>query len=361
LNLLAVSAFALLLYNPYYLTDVGFQLSYLAVGGLIVFQPVLYKSLTFDNKWIDKLWSLCSVSIAAQLITFPLSVYYFHQFPVYFLLSNLFILLPVIAIMYIGLSFLLFSWIPVVSDALAYLLEKSIIIMNKGLSFIEHLPYASINKLWISRTDYLLMYGVIILLFYFLFNQNKWLLKLSFALLLIVSISIAWKKIDSNTNSSITFLNLKKQRAIVFKNGNGAVVLSDLKPDDKNYRYSIQPGLDSAGVENVKVFSFADSINLQYLRKNGNLIRFQNKNLVVLDSSSQNLKLPHQLKADYVYITHTPPISVKKINQNFKSGLLVISADNSDRYIDSLKKQLLNSGKKYYVLKRNKALNLVSD
>jgi competence protein ComEC len=134
-----------------------------------------------------------------------------------------------------------------------------------------------------------------------------------------------------------------------------------LKPDDKNYRYSIQPGLDSTGVENVKVFRFADTINLQYLRKSGNLIQFQNKSIVVLDSSLENLKLPHQLKADYAYITHTPPISVKKINQNFNSALLVISADNSDRYIDSLRKQLLSNGQKYYVIKRNKALNLVSD
>jgi competence protein ComEC len=361
LNLLAVSAFALLLHNPYYLTDVGFQLSYLAVGGLIVFQPVLYKSLQFENKWIDKVWSLCSVSIAAQIITFPLSVYYFHQFPVYFLLSNLFILLPVIAIMYIGLAFLLFSWIPTLSNALAYLLEKSIVIMNKGLSFIEHLPFASISKLWIGTEDYLLMYGVIIFLFYFLFNCNKWLLNLSLALLLIVSVSITWKKIDSNTNNSITFLNLKKQRAIVFKNGGDAVVLSDLKPTDKNYRYSIQPGLDSAKVENIKVFSFQDNINLPYLKKNRNLVQFKNKTLLLLDSSTIYSSSKPQLKADYAYITHTPPISIKEIKENFNAQLLVISADNSDRYIDTLKKQLFNSDKKYYVLKRNKALNLVSD
>jgi len=361
LNLLAVSAFALLLYNPYYLTDVGFQLSYLAVGGLIVFQPVLYKSLQFENKWIDKLWSLCSVSIAAQVITFPLSAYYFHQFPVYFLLSNLFILLPVIAIMYLGLAFLLFSWIPVVSGALAYLLDMSIVLMNKGLSFIEHLPYASINKLWISKMDYLLMYGVVVLLFYFLFDGNKWLLKLSLVLLLVVTVSLAWKKIESKTNSSITFLNLKKQRAIIFKNGNEAVVLSDLKPDDKNYRYSIQPGLDSAKVEIVKVYSFANNIDLPYLKKSGNIIQFQSKKLLLLDTASQKLLLTPQFKADYVYITRTPPISDKTITENLNVGLIVVSADNSDRYIDSLKKRLLNNSKIYYVLKRNKALNLVSD
>lgn len=361
LNLLAVSAFALLLYNPYYLTDVGFQLSYLAVGGLIVFQPVIYKSLQFENKWIDKLWSLCSVSIAAQTITFPLSVYYFHQFPVYFLLSNLFILLPVIAIMYIGLAFLLFSWIPIVSDALAFLLEKSIVVMNRGLSIIEDLPYASINKLWIGKTEYLMMYGVIILAFYFLFNRNKRLLNLSLILLLFVSASMAWKKIDSKAKSSITFLNLKKKRAIVFKNGSDAVVLSDLKPIDKNYRYSIQPGLDSAKVDIVKVYGFADNIDLPYLRKTGNLIRFKNAILIILESSENLQVVPRQLNVDYVYVTHKPPISGAKINQNFNSALLVISADNSDKYIGTIEKQLLRTGKKYYVLKRNHALNFVSD
>ena len=88
LNILAISAFFLLLYDPLFITDVGFQLSYLTVLGLIVLQPIVYKWVHLENKWADKLWALCSVSIAAQVITFPLSIYYFHQFPVYFLISN---------------------------------------------------------------------------------------------------------------------------------------------------------------------------------------------------------------------------------------------------------------------------------
>ncbi|MFD0749409.1 ComEC/Rec2 family competence protein [Mucilaginibacter calamicampi] len=361
LNLLAVSAFALLLYNPYYLTDVGFQLSYLAVGGLIVLQPVLYKCVQIENKWLDKFWKLCSVSIAAQGITFPLSMYYFHQFPVYFLLSNLFILLPVLTIMYIGLAFLLLSWLLVVCTALAYLLEKSIILMNKGLILIEKLPYASINNLWISKIDCLLIYGIVILMFYFLFNRNKLLLNLGLALTLILFVSVGWKKVDSEKSNAITFLNLKKQRVIVFKMGENAIVLSDLKPSDKNYRYSVQQGLDSTKIENIKVFSFTEDINLPYLRKRGNLIRFQNKSIVLLDSSFQKLNLTPPLKPDYVYLTHNPTVSINEVNDIFNYELLVIGADNSDRYIDSGKKHLTNSGKKYYVLKRNKALNLTSD
>ncbi|PJJ84942.1 ComEC/Rec2 family competence protein [Mucilaginibacter auburnensis] len=356
LNLLAASAFALLLYNPYYITDVGFQLSYLAIGGLTIFQPVLYKSFEFRNKWMDKLWSLCSFSIAAQLITFPLSAYYFHQFPVYFLLSNLFILLPVIVIMYVGFAFLVLSNIPYAGDALGFLLEKSIIIMNKGLALLEHLPFASLNKLWISKNDYLLLYGIIILFFYFLFNKNKRLLNWSLALIVVLAISLGWKKVDSSSTSGITFLNLKKNRGIVFKNGSNAVVLSDLKPDEKNYKYAIQPGLDSTKVVNVKTYSFAADFSLPLIRKKGNVIQFLDKNLLLLDSST--LITDNKVNIDYAYVSQNADI---KVVENYSSKLLIINADNSNRYTDTIVRYLLKNNRKFYSLKRNKALNLPSN
>lgn len=83
-NSIAVSLFFLLLFNPYLLVDVGFQLSYLAVLGIIYFQPKIYRWIKLDNWLLNQLWLMSSVSIAAQLVTFPLSVYYFHQFPNYF-------------------------------------------------------------------------------------------------------------------------------------------------------------------------------------------------------------------------------------------------------------------------------------
>ena len=196
------------------------------------------------------------------------------------------------------------------------------------------------------------------LIFYYLFTRNKRLLNVALVLTLVVLTSTAWKRIHSTTTDTITFLNLKKQRAIIFKKGTDAVVLSDLKPADKDYRYSVQPGLDSVRIENVKVYSFAEDINLPYLKKHGNFIRFQNKTVLLLDSAALNAN-PATVKIHYVYITHTPPISPKIFNQNFKAQLLVIGADNSDRYIATLKQHLQN--RKYYVLKRNKALNLVAD
>jgi competence protein ComEC len=130
------------LYDPFLLTDVGFQLSYLAVGGLVVLQPMVYKWFSFKNNVADKLWMACSVSIAAQVITFPLSAYYFHQFPVYFLMSNLLIIIPVSIIMYSGLLLLLLAWVPGhIKSTRLYVLEHTILLMNKALAIIEHSPY----------------------------------------------------------------------------------------------------------------------------------------------------------------------------------------------------------------------------
>jgi competence protein ComEC len=254
LNILAVSAFFLLLYNPLFITDVGFQLSYLAVSGLIIFQPVLYKLFRFKNKWADKLWLLCSVSLAAQVITFPLSAFYFHQFPVYFLVSNLFIIIPSTVIMYSGIAYLIFGSIPFLGRILGFILEKSILFMDKVLAIIEHAPWSGISKIWITPIEYLLLYVIIIGAFYFLYNRKTWLLQLSLTALLLLTISISIKRWRSARASTITVLNLRKHTGIVMRKGSNTAVITDLSDTDKVFKYSVQPFLDSCQASNIKIY-----------------------------------------------------------------------------------------------------------
>src|ERR1700761_4052590 len=206
LNVLAISAFALLLYNPLFIADVGFQLSYLAVCGLVIFQPIVYKWFAFKNNWADKLWALCSVSIAAQVITFPLSAFYFHQFPVYFLFSNLFIIIPTAVIMYAGIIYLALPQIPYISKFAALVLEKSILLMNKGLTIIENLPWASYGKIWLTIPEYLLLYIIIISVFYFMYDKKTWLLQLALGCGLLLCISFSYKTIVATDENNIVWL-----------------------------------------------------------------------------------------------------------------------------------------------------------
>jgi len=361
LNILAISAFFLLLYDPLFITDVGFQLSYLAVVGLIVFQPIVYKWLTFKNKWADKLWALCSVSIAAQVITFPLSAFYFHQFPVYFLISNLFIIIPAEVIMCVGIAYLLIPQIPVLSTVLGYVLEKSIVIMNKVLAVIEHTPFASIGKIWLNTVEYLLAYVIIICLFYFLFDRKKWLLKVSLAGMLLLCISLSSKKVNAVQSDQITFLNLKKHRGLVFKNGDQAIVLSDMKADDKNYQYSVQPCLDSLKIEKASLLDIGHDTRTAWFAKRANLIQFKYKLILVFDDQLPNKLLPQKLKVDYVYVTGNPHTALNVINKSYDYHTLVIDASNTDRIINSLEQQAKIAHVNYQILKRNNSFTVLSN
>lgn len=361
LNILAVSAFFLLLYNPFFIADVGFQLSYLAVGGLVIFQPIVYKWVKFKNKWADKLWALCSVSIAAQVVTFPLSAYYFHQFPVYFLISNLFIVIPTAVIMYTGIAYLLVPQLPFVSAALGYVLEKSIVIMNSVLGILEHSPFASISKIWLTTTEYLLLYVIIICLFYFLFDKKKWLLKISITAIVLLAISISTKKINTLNTDTITFLNLKKHKGLIFKAGDKAVVLSDINDSDKIYQYSIQPYLDSCKVADTTVRGFSQNANTAFLKKAGNLIFFQNKKILLFNKELQNSKLSQKLKVDYLYICDNPKATLTDINKNFTYTTLIIDGSNTDRFITALQNQAKIMRINYKIIKRNNSFIVSSN
>ncbi|HJP64239.1 MAG TPA: ComEC/Rec2 family competence protein, partial [Mucilaginibacter sp.] len=260
LNILAISAFALLLYDPLFITDVGFQLSYLAVAGLIVFQPIVYKWLSFKNKWVERLWALCSVSIAAQVITFPLSAYYFHQFPVYFLISNLFIIIPSMIIMYAGIAYFLLGWIPVLGEIFGDILERSILIMDRVLAFVERTPWSGISKIWFTTTEYLLLYGIILSAFYYLYSRKPRLLQLGLAFTLVFAISISFKRWNNLTSSGTTVLNIKRHSCTIIRRGAQAAVITDLSDTDKAFRYSVQPFLDSCQISDMHLYRRNNSL-----------------------------------------------------------------------------------------------------
>lgn len=361
LNILAVSAFFLLLYNPLFIVDVGFQLSYLSVAGMVILQPLIHEWFKFNNKWSDKLWAACSVSIAAQVITFPLSAFYFHQFPVYFLISNLFIIIPAEVILFVGVTYLALPPLPVFSHVLGWILEKVILIMNKTLILIENAPFASIGKIWFTTVEYILAYVIITLLAYFIFNPKVRLLQISLGLLLVLCINTSFKTFKLMTSDSICFLNLRKHSGIVFKHGDKAIIITDLPHTDKNYQYSIQPYLDSVKAVDTTVYTFPKNIKSSFLAKRNNIIQFGNTRILIYTKQLQYLTLSHKLKVDYVYITDNPHVSVTDLTNNYQFNTLIINSNNNDKLIGAWKTQASDSHINYYCLKRNKSFMAVSN
>lgn len=361
LNILAVSAFFLLLYDPLFIVDVGFQLSYLAVFGLVVLQPIVYKWFDFSNTWGDKLWGLCSISIAAQVITFPLSAFYFHQFPVYFLVSNLFIVIPVAIIMYTGFAYMILGAVPFLGGVLGFVLEKSILIMDKGLALIEHAPFATVNRIWITPLEYIALYIIIISLFYYLYDRKIWLLKLTLISLLVLSVSISLKRWKNAATNEITFLALRKHTGIVFKKGSNALILTDLSDTDKIYRYSIQPYLDSCQVSGRKIMNPDSDIIVPFLRKRDNYVQFGNRRLMIYGKQFQYSQHAPILKIDYLYLKGNPSADVTLLNKIFDYKILIVDGSNSNQLTSRLENEAKLINKNYATPGRNKSVTLVSN
>jgi len=144
------TAFLLLLYEPQWLFDIGFQLSYLAVGGIVLVEPLIAKAIAPSWRVVAYFWQLTSVGLAAQLATGPLSVYYFHQFPLGFLLSG-WVAVPLGAVVQaLGMAVGLLGEIPFLSDGLGILLRLSIAAMYGALEWIAGLPGQCVEGLWLS-------------------------------------------------------------------------------------------------------------------------------------------------------------------------------------------------------------------
>lgn len=124
INSIAASAFVILAIEPEDLFNIGFQLSYAAVIGIVVLQRPIYNVFYIKNKILDKIWELTSVTLAAQFATAPFTIFYFNQFPLYFWLSNLF-MTPLSTVVIIGgMIMLLVSFIPYLNLATAWCVKK---------------------------------------------------------------------------------------------------------------------------------------------------------------------------------------------------------------------------------------------
>ena len=142
-NILAFSALLIIVSNPDAIFDIGFQLSYLAVAGIVGLQPLIVRWWLPQNSILEYFWQLGAVSLAAQLVTFPLSILYFHQFPTYFLVANLLVVPLAFLIMSVGVPFLFLAWIPYVVEVLGWVLDwliypKSSHYIDSGLTWREN-------------------------------------------------------------------------------------------------------------------------------------------------------------------------------------------------------------------------------
>ncbi|HET6989919.1 MAG TPA: ComEC/Rec2 family competence protein, partial [Bacteroidia bacterium] len=266
LNSLAASAFILLISDPMLLFDIGFQLSYLAVGGIVILQPELLAvwepdTNTFSGKIMGHVWTLVSVTLVAQVFTFPLGLYYFHQFPAYFLISNLVVIPLSTIVMYAGLALLIVSPFAIIARPIAILFSFLVQLLNGCVTAIEHFPHSVIHSAKWEKSEMTLMYcGIIFFLIFILKNQKRFLqLGLSSFLLLLIFVGCDSRKILEKKEMIIFSLN--HSTGILVVNGSDHVLFADtsLLKRKGDIDFHIEPFLKANGMEEEKIVSLNDS------------------------------------------------------------------------------------------------------
>lgn len=350
-NILAFSAFCLLLYDPFLLFDPGFQLSYLSVAGLFYLQPKIQGLLLFRWKGLQHLWELISLSVAAQIATFPFSIYYFHQFPVYFIFSNLFITLPITLLMYMGIILLAFpcQWI-------AAIFEGLINFTNLGLDWMAHLPYSTISGIWIDKTELMFLCLFLICLVIGLNRKSKQAFLSSILFLLILQVCLAYDQMSLAHQQKIILFSLNKNYAAAFIRSDTAIVVTDLNASDKIFIFSIRPALDQLKIAQLTCLNWRKDTTLHGLTIRGRQLCFRRFTVLRIDTSFTKYTLAGKPSFEAVWIQGSPKLKIARLQQDIRFKSLWIDATNKGYAIRKFQQQALEVNIVPHVLKKRMAV-----
>jgi competence protein ComEC len=331
-NTIAASAFLLLLINPLMLMELGFQLSYIAMIGIVSIYPIIKKYVLLKNHLVQKLLDIIIVSVAAQLATFPLVIYYFHQFPIYFLLTNLIVVSFAGILIYLGFSFFIFSEVPIFGSVLAFLLKKSLFILNAYVSFINSLPLASVEGLVLSILSVIIIYILIISAFRAILKRNKiWLIVIICSLLLLSILFVVRKNRINHTHKFVCY-QVGKHLALDFISSGKNVLIVDrsLINEQKIINYAISNHWIINGIKEPLMHKFEkDSIEYEKFFKYKSCINFRGKNILVVDDSNKLSYSSKKIKMDYLVLRKNPKYSIKFLDSVFNPDVIIINMDNS--------------------------------
>jgi competence protein ComEC len=335
-NTLALSALLLLCFDPFYLVDVGFQLSYLAVAGIVYLHPKIYNSISNLNPALDKIWEMTSISLAAQISTFPLGLLYFHQFPVYFLIANFLVIPIAFLILYLALGLLALSWFPFAAHYCAWCLEKLIWLMNYIVSVIEKFPYALINGIDISISETIIIYCSIIFLLTFLYLKKLRHLFLSLILVMVLSSFQLYKAFDKTNFAQMVIFNIKGHSAIGFLKGDKAELLLDssLLAQPSKIKYHINGYLYKSGIKDIKINSIEKFNSLVPYRdlKDALLLSWQGKIILITGKNfkKENYK---NLSLDFIIARNNSIRNITETEKIINCRNLIIDSSNNPKYI----------------------------
>ncbi|MEO9482234.1 MAG: ComEC/Rec2 family competence protein [Ekhidna sp.] len=360
-NSLGLAAFILLLFDPYLIYSVGFQLSFAAVIGIVYLQPKLYLLLDFRHFLIDKSWMITCVSIAAQLSTFPLTAYYFHQFPTYFLISNLIVIPSSFLMLIVGICMLCIDpIIPVVGKLIGLLLQHFMWIVNQAITYVHKLPNSLIEWIYMDEVGLILTYSIVLTLIASLHYRTFKTLSVS-AVLIIAHFS--WTILDNETQArknELVFYQIDDKIAIDHIEGHTAVLyINEVAENEVELlAHQINPNRLSSHLKPISEtiiplnqggFKEKDAIHQGVIA---------GKRIIIIDSTTFHLEFRDTIEVDYIIINNGSVKNLNWLKNHFTFDRIIISPKNSIYYSRKMRKQATSLGLNIHSLKEEGALKI---
>lgn len=314
---LIVSMLFILLFEPSFIFDVGFQLSYCALFFIVWLQPLLSSVWQPENWFAKYFWDILTVSFAAQIGAFPLSIYYFHQFPGLFFLTNLLVLPLLSFILGLGVVVMLLAVIDIAPHFLVKTLEWSIYYLNKIISWVasfESFVFQNISFNW----QMLLSCYLLIFMFILYFKKLDF-SRMAFALgtVILFQLSFFGTEYIQKTKQELIVFNVKRSTIVTERTGENVIVYSNDSLSESTINFAIKPYL-------VGNFS-----NISKMERLNNVNYFNKNRILIIDSLSI---FPEDSNPDILIMTQSPKINLERILKKSKPKMIVADASNYTTY-----------------------------
>lgn len=335
-NTIAASAFFLLIANPNLLIDVGFQLSYFAVIAIISLQPKI-SNLIHVPTWLGRnTWDLIAVSLAAQVGTAPLSILYFHQFPSWFILTNLIVMPVSTLIIYTGVGMLFLSFIPFLKTILGWLFFYEIHFLNLSMKWINNLPGAVIENINLLAYEAIIIYIAIVSFVIFTSTKTAKPVFVCLIATILFAISFTFKNYLHNSQNEITVFDGGKSSVVGFTKGRHLYLWTDSAFASNSSQqsfvtksYQIRKGIRKTDFI-INDNCFSDSLESLYI--NHNMLFYNNLRFVFFDQKEK--KALHKFQSDYLFIRSSFYGEPEDFLSKIDSDNIVIDGSNSKKMIN---------------------------
>ncbi len=362
-NSLTVSAFILLLFNPFLIYNVGFQLSYAAVIAIVAIQPTIYQIWRPKNKIADNIWGITTVSVAAQLGTAPLGLFYFHQFPNYFIITNLIAIPLATLILYAGFLSVILSPLTIVAKWITWLLILMLKILNQSVTFIDNLPYSVTTGLFINLAETIILFLIIFTVFRAYLSRKPIFLHFSLLLLILFAVSGTIKQYQRSTQKQLTVYSINRYSVIDLITGRNSILLADslVLKDPASIEFQVSNHHVYKGINQEQIITFNDCFFKEQAlsenipaKINCPLIQFDNRHILLVDKDLPTWNGDSAYNLDLLILIDNNN-DAERVLKNYKCANVVITGKVSPRVVQIWKEKCTEAGISCHAVKEQGA------